>query len=261
MRQPLKARQVFRHKYNIAKSIDEIALVCECFKDTLADQLAIDIGFHVGESSATFVRCASNVLAFEPNTSQSNKAPTSLLENPKLKLCPYAISDTEGTSEFFLSGISTGVSSLNQIVNVHNNSISVETKTLISALRENNCEEMEVGVLKMDVEGYELEILKTIDFESVRPNIVISEFEDSKSYRGNLNAQVQLLLGNGYRIVLSVWKPIIQYGISHEWEHFVDLQDAEHAKIVTSLLSGRWGNIIAFRSGEQKESFLSKAPF
>jgi FkbM family methyltransferase len=58
-----------------------------------------------------------------------------------------------------------------------------------------------VDVLKIDTEGYDLEILKTVDFSVFRPRLILAE-QANLSRAGKIE-MAQLLLAQGYRIAMT----------------------------------------------------------
>ena len=95
----------------------------------------------------------------------------------------------------------------------------------------------------------ELSILKQIlSINNLKPEIIISEFQDAKSGFNDLINQINILHEKGYSVILSVWKPIIRYGIAHEWERLIPLDKNKDLTQFANLLFSSWGNIIAVKN-------------
>jgi hypothetical protein len=64
-------------------------------------------------------------------------------------------------------------------------------------LKKNNVEK--VDLIKMDVEGYDYEIIKTIDFKKIRPSVLIYEWKHLLD--ADLKESLNLLRKNGYYFI------------------------------------------------------------
>ncbi|MBK9465376.1 MAG: FkbM family methyltransferase [Chitinophagaceae bacterium] len=58
-----------------------------------------------------------------------------------------------------------------------------------------------VDLLLIDTEGYDFEILKTIDFSNFRPDLLI--FEVSNLDRKDFNASIEILKKNEYQVYIN----------------------------------------------------------
>jgi hypothetical protein len=58
-----------------------------------------------------------------------------------------------------------------------------------------------VDVLKIDTEGYDLKILKTLDFSQIKPVIVLAEHAHLS--RSEKEEMCEILLDNGYKVTIS----------------------------------------------------------
>lgn len=72
---------------------------------------------------------------------------------------------------------------------------AITFKTLFATLQE-----PKVDLLQIDVEGYDFEVLKLLDFSVVRPAII--HFEHGHLNEKDLIASFDLLIGQGYRLAL-----------------------------------------------------------
>ena len=99
-----------------------------------------------------------------------------------------------------------------------------------------------IDFLKIDVEGFDFDILKGVPWEALQPDVIECEFEDAKTHHLGHDWQdiCQFLLDKGYSVYVSEWHPIIHYGIRHDWlglKRFpCELNDAS-----------AWGNLMAFK--------------
>jgi hypothetical protein len=111
-----------------------------------------------------------------------------------------------------------------------------------------------VDVLKVDAEGHDLTVLKGVPWERVQPEVVVGEFDEGKG-RGLLQGYAALsgfLVDHGYRIVVSEWEPIVEYGLRHRWRRY--------ARYPATLADrAAWGNLIAVRDPITFERLLRLA--
>lgn len=103
----------------------------------------------------------------------------------KIVYCNHAISEIDGYTYMIPSG---GSSHIN-----HAGGVQIKSKTWETFIKENKIQH--IDLLLLDCEGYEYEILKTIDFTSIKPKIIryeyahipdkigCDEFLKSKGYR------------------------------------------------------------------------------
>ncbi len=85
--------------------------------------------------------------------------------------------------------------------------VEVEADTLTSILEQNNCPK-DFGVLSVDTEGFDLAVLKSLDFSVFRPRMVITETDEDESEE---QLKVDFLTECGFTVVgqtqvNSVWK-------------------------------------------------------
>ena len=249
-----------KHLIGLETSIDEVQLASQFLESAslVTDGcVAIDIGFHRGLSSRHLLQAFDKVLAFEPLRSTAEKADSSILNNPKLDLRYKAISDSVGKDYIYVSPASDGISSLQQSLSMQQNPILIQTTTLAAEFNTAPLYLHEsVQLIKIDVEGLESMVLSQIShIPLLRPLLIISEFQDAKSHYGDLQSQLTTLISMGYFVVLSVWKPVRRYGISHDWHSFIPVEPC-NTSIYSSLLFSHWGNIIAIKK-DYSLSFLS----
>ena len=119
------------------------------------------------------------------------------------------------------------------------------------------CEEQNIeyiDFLLIDAEGYDLFVLKGIDWDKTKPEIITCEFEDRKTKNLGYTFQdmANFLQDKGYKVLVSEWHPILRYGISHDWRRL--------AKYPCEIASpDAWGNLIAFRNSPDWQSLLAIA--
>jgi len=92
-------------------------------------------------------------------------------------------------------------------------------------------------------------VLKGIPWESLRPRLILCEFEDKKTLPLGYSYHdlAKYLLERGYHLIVSEWKPIKRYGEKHDWRGFYPYPH----KLQTPKA---WGNLIAARDKADYES-------
>lgn len=141
---------------------------------------------------------------------------------------------------FYSSLTSLGISCLHAFHASHRPSSTVETVSLAPYLRQHG-----VGQLKSDAEEHGLAVSDGFPWKNVKPVLGVVEYEDAKTLDlGHSWTELAKLLWNqGYRILVSEWHPVAQYGETHRWKAF-----GEYPGYVPSPQG--WGNLAAVRPQE-----------
>lgn len=241
------ARDIFRR----GPGFDEIALIREaCFRGERG--VMIDVGAHRGGSLVSFLAAGWRVYAFEPDPENRKHLRANVGLARRIKIDPRALSERpEAARTFFRSEVSSGISSLHAFHHSHVGSIAVEVTTLRVFAQENGIDH--VDFLKIDVEGNDLYVLKGAPLGPSWARIIMAEFEDRKTLSVGYTAAdlFAYLVDHGYRLVISEWEPVEEYGRHHRWKRFC-LYPAE-------LSRDAWGNVIAFAREEDYHAFLRQA--
>lgn len=234
---------------------DEMKLLAIVLGDRFADEgdgQLLDVGAHFGSSCYPYLERGWRVVALEPDV--ENRRKLELVRNrfpSRLSVIDKAASDVEATVPFFSSTTSSGISSLHAFHETHEESDEIQTIPLRVLLDEENLHR--IGMLKIDVEGHEMTVLRSMNW-SVRPRVVVCEFDETKQLEDGPSADsICDLLGNvGYRnIVLSEWFPVVEYGQHHRPKRLIDS--------TTSVADSAWGNVIAFANEEDQAAFIERA--
>lgn len=132
------------------------------------DSTVIDIGAQTGNMSVAYSLFADKVIAFEPNPATFEVLEKNSELNPNIKPYNYAVSDEEGPLEFhysdygfcnggFATRTETGIG-----VTGHKVPIDVYGVNLEKFLQENHIETNKISLIKIDAEGHDKDILKTL---------------------------------------------------------------------------------------------------
>ncbi|MGB0879391.1 MAG: FkbM family methyltransferase [Polaribacter sp.] len=211
----------------------------------------LDVGSMDGSSFMPFLLNNWTVFAFEPDKKNYNLIHSYLMKwNLNASLHKKAVSDIVEKKTFYKSLASTGIPSLLKFNKDQVPSHEVNTITLKDFIHENNI--TEVDFLKIDVEGYDFNVIKGNDFNLVKPRVILSEFEDKKTKLLGYSTKdmAKYLLDKGYFIVYSIWDPIQEYGIKHTWRKM--------SININEIKEFDWGNIIAFKNELDFNEFREK---
>lgn len=225
--------------------MDETHLCYELTKlMNLKNPVMFDVGAHDGASFSRFLEVGWRVVAFEPNPFKNPPIETLAQKSNLLTLCKKAVSDKEEKNlTFYLSNISDGISSLCNFHNSHK-----EAMFKVDSIRlDTYCEKFKINkinFLKIDTEGYDYFVLKSLDWSKFTPEIIECEFEDKKTkdkLKYCWKDMAEFLSNKGYKIIISEWYPIIQYGTTHKWKGFKQYSPS------LDIDPNAWGNFIALK--------------
>ena len=225
------------------------------FIDSILDYLDIegkmlfDVGAHFGGFSKPFAEKNWQIHAFEPDPENRVKLEAWAHKFPALMINPNAVADKPATgAKFFKSAESTGISSLSAFTDGHFEGPLVNIVTLEDYCLGHSIED--IDLLKVDTEGHDLFVLKGFPWEKIRPKVIMTEFENKKTiplgYR--YEDMAQYLMAQGYTVFVSEWKPIVRYGIQHDWNRCFMYPGALETE-------DAWGNFIALRNDFNRNIF------
>ena len=161
-------------------------------KQQIQQITALDVGANLGDWSATLFREIPNakIFAFEPSRSAFLSIQSRFAENASIQCVNIALGKENSTATLFADESGSGLGSLTKRRVKHfgidfDHEEIIELHTLDTWL-ETNGKGLKPNVLKMDVEGHELDVLKGAS--STLQNIQIIQFEfggsniDTRSY-------------------------------------------------------------------------------
>jgi FkbM family methyltransferase len=231
--------------------IDEAEIVARLAPDDEANEsVLVDVGAHHGSVTALFLEKGWSVVAYEPDPSNRAEFTELIGPNERVQLSAAAVSDSASESAaLFTSSVSTGISALSSFDKSHVPTALVEVVTLTEDLHARSIRQ--VDFLKVDIEGFDLFALKGFDW-AYAPRFVLYEFEDRKTtpLGYSLAESSAYMAGQGYRLVYSVWEPIVRYGSRHEWRglFLTPPTDVAHC----------WGNVLCFRDETDFDGCMGK---
>ena len=228
-------------KRNAHAHIGENALIAALLVGKRTAGVMIDVGACSGVTLSQFYDAGWRVFAFEPDPTNRREIETRFGHSPNVTIDGRAVADRIAEDvPFYSSPESRGISSLHPFHKSHTETCKVSTTTIADFVREKDLHH--IDYLKIDAEGYDLLVLKGVPWDSIKPNVIMCEFEDSKtkSLGYTMHDMAHYLTERGYKVLVSEWHPIIRYGIKHDWHRLVsypyELSDPN-----------AWGNLIAFR--------------
>lgn len=219
-------------------------------RDPTIPRVMFDVGAHIGSSLRPFVADGWRVVAFEPDPINRAELIRRHGKRTNLTIDPRALSDRcEDSVPFFGSHVSTGISSLLAFHPSHEARATVTTTTLERVVSELRIDR--IGLLKTDVEGYDLIVLRGGAWDRMLPEIVVCEFEDAKTLQLGYDHRelAEFLVERGYQVLVSEWYPVVRYGAAHRWRRLV--------RWPCALTDTRaFGNLIACRDPRHAHSLL-----
>lgn len=223
--------------------IDETKAVAELLKSRTGSQhLMLDVGAHFGTSAQYFDQLGWTVHCFEPDPSNRDKLTQRFAGNQRVRIDPRALSDKPAkNAQFYKSDQSTGISGLHAFHDTHEKSGLVDITTIEKVVKIRGIHK--IDFLKIDVEGFDLNVLKGVPWDDVRPDVIECEFEDAKTLPLGHNwvHLARFLKDKGYAVYVSEWHPIVRYGVAHDWRRVFGFPSFD-------LDSNSWGNLLAFKN-------------
>lgn len=223
---------------------DEIYLIHRLFRKIIKTGVMVDVGAHYGGSLRPFALDNWLIYAFEPDNNNRKELTKSFSSFNNVIIDNRAISNENKVNQpFYSSEISTGISGLSKFHSSHQEKMKVDTITLMNFCKDRKIEH--IDFLKIDTEGFDLFVLKSLPWMKIRPNIILCEFENNKTELLGYNSydMAEYLVQKGYRIIISEWYPIKEYGKKHQWRKFI-----EYPGKLTD--NNSFGNFIATRDDE-----------
>jgi FkbM family methyltransferase len=234
------------------KNFDEVDLVYQVLSKVIKAQKMIDVGAHFGESLQYFLYDGWEVHAFEPDAANRAVLERVSTRRGRLLINHVGCSDRdENSAPFYVSELSSGISSLSSFDPTHVAAGHVDLVTLSSYIAKQMIDH--VGFLKIDTEGHDLFVLRGFPWSECRPEVIVTEFEDAKtkSLGYDYRDLGDFLVSKGYSVLMSEWFPVVNYGQRHNWRRVTsypaDLKDP-----------AGWGNFIATSNPEHADLLLRK---
>lgn len=222
------------------KIFSEGILCWKYAQDGCQTRVMIDVGAHSGGSLRPFAHAGWRVIAIEPCRARVEEIEAKYgLSNVDIVAAAVGASPADSQT-LYTSEESTGITSLVPFRSSHQEAEYVQVVTLESLLAEKRVSA--VGFLKIDAEGMDYAVLRGHGWQTIRPELILCEYEDAKTKLTNHNHVDigRFLLRKGYQVWASQWAPIERYGVPHRWLR-IDRYEGQ------ALDEAGWGNFIALR--------------
>jgi len=224
-------------------SLDETEVISDMLGHSVGPvRTMIDVGAHTGTSAAHFVRKGWKIHCYEPDPNNRKHLTKKFGDLDEVTIDVRAVGEEPATQvPFFTSAESTGISGLSAFRESHELLGHVDMTTVAEIVDEH--EITHIDFLKIDVEGFDLGVLKGVPWDRIKPAVIECEFEDAKTLpMGHSSTDIaEYLRARGYFVYFSEWHPIIRYGIPHDWRRVVPYPGVD-------VPSNSWGNLLAFET-------------
>ena len=185
-------------------------------KNVNKEDIVLDVGAHIGIHTIHLAKIVRFVYAIEPEPSNLKLLIKNIFANnvkEKVSIIPCVISSVDGFVSFYVSSESTGAHHVlsSKDNTKHGTILKIQAYTLDTLLFDILGID-HVDVIKIDVEGHELEVIKGAEklFRYSPPRIIVVETKrESRLFR-------VLISKYGYRLVhtLDCWNNVCNYAFS-----------------------------------------------
>jgi len=161
----------------------------------------VDIGAWCGTWAITMQQYAKNVYCYEPNKTHYECLQRNVAPYGHIRIYNQAIGNEDGYI------------SLSQESSTQNTRVLLEKgETKISKL--NSLEIDDIDMLKIDVEGLEMEVLKGASHRLEKIKYIMIELNNNSKRYGSSNLEIEKHLKDlGYKILIKTWPDIVYYKV------------------------------------------------
>jgi FkbM family methyltransferase len=217
---------------------------------SLRRRVALDIGAHVGEISDRLLDCGMSVHAFEPFPSTFAELSDRLTGRPGFTAHRIAVGSTDGEMDLHIVSATSSESNYKDVREYNSlvmhslvdglaftNSIRVPVRSLQSLHAAREIPD-DIGIIKIDAEGYDLEILRGLG--DCTSDVLMTEFWDDQHSFGKMGAANRLdeltreLRKSGFTTYLIVYRDAASRRISFCCN-------------MPMSPRGSWGNVLFFK--------------
>lgn len=166
------------------------------------EKVLVDVGAHIGSFSCAFVLGGWHVICFEPERDNFADLINNFGDFDNAIFYQMAAGEKHERLPFYVSSKHFGIHSLAKWHPTHELAYEVDVVPLREIVPNN------VTLLKIDVEGAELPVLKGFDFDAQQPEMIFLEFEDARTrefFGYDHHDIVNYLKPYGYHVKVSEW--------------------------------------------------------
>jgi FkbM family methyltransferase len=171
-------------------------------------RLLVDVGAHVGGFAGTFISHGWNAICIEPEEENWRALVEKYGTSNRVRLHKTAVGKEKGRFPFYVSTDHWAIHSLQPWHETHKLAGVVDVTLLAYIVHE------PVSLLRLNLEGGELDAMKGYDFNKFAPEVAMVEFYDSRTekYFGyNHHDLVEYLKPYGYTVWISEWAEVQEY--------------------------------------------------
>ncbi|MEX0698247.1 MAG: FkbM family methyltransferase [Acidimicrobiia bacterium] len=172
----------------------------------------IDVGAHIGSYSVAFAELGWSVIAIEPAPGIFDELRQALEQFDQAEAIQAAVTSEEVSEvDFYLSAEYWGIHSLRPFHETHTESVRVPALRLDALLTDRKLDDP--VFLKVDTEGADLYVLKSLDVDRTRPAVIMCEFMDERTvphFGYSYLDTLQYMEKWGYTPYISEWAPVIE---------------------------------------------------
>lgn len=218
----------------------------------LPHQTAVDVGAWYGPWTYWLSKAARSVVTVEANpdlaTFVARTAPANVTVIPK------AASDTEGTAKLWLPPGGKGTEGRASLLPGANGESGGGRVVEVETIRLDSLDLTDVGVIKIDVEGHELAVLRGAEglVHRFRPVLVV-EVEDSRAPADEVLALMDAWGYEGTFYLDGVWHPLAGFGLAAHQRATKHLERHSYLRAVAEGSGGRHVNTIVFRPSAPRD--------
>lgn len=194
------------------------------YSKNLNFEIMVDVGSHEGEFISRFLgyKKIKKFFCFEPNQTLFKKLSTKYKSNKKILLFDYALGENHASKKLFLSNLTynSTMSSFNKnsyylkfknlILKDQKNKkfITIKQRTFDEIFKNKNIKN---SFLKIDVEGYEYNVLKGASKKIKDAKYILIEHQFSNQYQSNFEQVKILLIKYNFIMIKSFYYPTLHY--------------------------------------------------
>ena len=193
------------------------------YSKNLDFDIMIDIGAHEGEFLSSFLKIKKikKYYCFEPQIKIFKRLKKRYKDNNKIKFFNFPLGDKPKKKKLFLSKLTSTatLSSFNKVSlylkfknfilnNQNQQSVIVKQKTFDQIFKKTNIKK---SFLKIDVEGYELNVLKGSKKKIKKVKYILIEDQYFNQYKNDFNKVKKFLKKNNFEILKTFNFPTLHY--------------------------------------------------
>ena len=185
---------------------EELNLIQKIFKGRLDNKVILDIGANIGNHSVVFSKMAKKVYAFEPNILVFELLRVNTIKIKNVKIFNFGASDRTQAALAKIPKLNCGGGSLaldkknsqpNKFIELSFNLKSLDSVKFFS--------DVNIGMVKIDVEGHEMEAFRGMKL-LLKKNKPVILFEQNRSIVNKTSDEIKFLKSIGYKYLYELKK-------------------------------------------------------